>query len=68
MNKTLKDVEKYDQDSSKEKLMEVFSEIDNLVPRLNFEERQKAVNMLDEVGYFIGLKERDEDLEARGIF
>jgi len=67
MNKKLEEI-KYDQDSSKEKLMEIFEEIDNLMPKLNFQERHKAVNMLDEIGYFIDLKERDEDLDRRGIY
>ena len=67
MNKKLEEI-KYDQDNSKEELFEVFEKVDNLMPKLNFQERAKAVDMLDEIGYFIDLKERDEDLERRGIY
>jgi len=66
-NKELREIN-YDRDSSKGHLIRTFNKIDKLMPKLNFKERAFAVELLDEIGSFIELKERDEDLEARGIY
>lgn len=59
MIKKLSDIN-YDKDMSIEGLEDIYQEIDDLYPKLKtVEEKDKAQDMMEEIDYFIGLKERD---------
>lgn len=57
MNKQLKQIQ-YNQDDDEIYLIDCYEAVNNLIPRLTFKDKLKAINMLREISYFIDLKER----------